>query len=86
MTDVWIEESLFPEKMIEASGHQPLDFEYIHKELAKPDATQSLRMATIEAAKVMGLGNETGSLKTGKKADILKADSDILKMVREDLL
>ncbi|CAM4202712.1 amidohydrolase family protein [Lacicoccus alkaliphilus] len=38
------------------------------------NATQSLRMATIEAAKVMGLGDETGSLKPGKKADIILID------------
>ena len=38
------------------------------------NATQSLRMVTIEAAKVMGLGSETGSLKPGKKADIILID------------
>lgn len=41
MYDKWIEEFLFPEKSLE-SGRQPLDFEYIHKELAKPNVTLSL--------------------------------------------
>jgi 5-methylthioadenosine/S-adenosylhomocysteine deaminase len=35
------------------------------------NATQSLRMATIEAAKVMGIAHEVGSLKEGKKADVI---------------
>lgn len=34
------------------------------------NATQAVRMATIEAAKVMGIDNEVGSLEKGKKADI----------------
>lgn len=38
------------------------------------NATQALRMATIEAAKVMGLDHEVGSLAEGKKADILLVD------------
>lgn len=38
------------------------------------NATQSLRMATIEAAKVMGIDHEVGSLKKGKKADIILID------------
>lgn len=42
MNDKWIEEFLFPEKSLEASGRQPIDFEYIHKELAKPNVTLSL--------------------------------------------
>ncbi|GIO22169.1 amidohydrolase family protein [Oceanobacillus sp. J11TS1] len=37
-------------------------------------ATQSLRMATIEAAKVMGIEHEVGSLRKGKKADIILVD------------
>jgi 5-methylthioadenosine/S-adenosylhomocysteine deaminase len=35
------------------------------------NATQSLRMATIESAKVMGIDHEVGSLKAGKKADVI---------------
>src|SRR5690625_3501742 len=42
MTDKWIEEFLFPEKSFEGSGRQPLDFEYIHRELAKPNVNLSL--------------------------------------------
>lgn len=38
------------------------------------NATQSVRMATIEAAKVMGIEREVGSLEKGKKADILIID------------
>ena len=37
-------------------------------------ATQALRMATIEAAKVMGIDHEVGSLRSGKKADIILVD------------
>ncbi|MFT4413766.1 amidohydrolase family protein [Fredinandcohnia humi] len=35
------------------------------------NATRALRMATIEAAKVMGIDHEVGSLKKGKKADMI---------------
>jgi 5-methylthioadenosine/S-adenosylhomocysteine deaminase len=35
------------------------------------NATMALRMATIEAAIVMGIDHEVGSLKKGKKADII---------------
>ncbi|MEW9052003.1 MAG: amidohydrolase [Neobacillus sp.] len=34
-------------------------------------AAMSLRMATIEAAKVMGIDHEVGSLRKGKKADLI---------------
>lgn len=37
-------------------------------------AWQVLRHATIEAARAIGLGNEVGSLKIGKKADIIILD------------
>jgi len=49
MTDKWIEEFLFPEKTLEASGRQPLDFDYIHQELAKPNVTLSLLHHEYEA-------------------------------------
>jgi transposase len=49
MDDKWIEEFLFPEKAMETSGRQPLDFEYIHKELAKPNVTLSLLHHEYEA-------------------------------------
>ncbi len=49
MTDIWIEEFLFPEQMLEVSGRQPLDFEYIHKELAKPNVPLSLLHRKYEA-------------------------------------
>ena len=42
MTDKWIEEFLFPEKPLAGSGRQPLNFDYIHSELAKPNVTLSL--------------------------------------------
>lgn len=42
MTDKWIEEFLFPEKSLEASGRQALNFDHIHEELAKPNVTLSL--------------------------------------------
>lgn len=49
MTDCWIEEFLFPEKALEASGRQPLNFDYIHEELAKPNVTLSLLHHEYEA-------------------------------------
>lgn len=49
MDDRWIEGFLFPEKTMEGSGRQPLDFEYIHKELAKPNVTLSLLHHEYEA-------------------------------------
>lgn len=42
MTDQWIEGLLFPEKQAEAKGRHLPDFDYIHKELAKPNVTLSL--------------------------------------------
>lgn len=49
MTDRWMEEFLFPEKTLEASGRQPLNFDYIHEELAKPNVTLSLLHHEYEA-------------------------------------
>lgn len=49
MTDQWIEGFLFPEKSLEASGRQPLNFDYIHEELAKPNMTLSLLHHEYEA-------------------------------------
>lgn len=49
MTDKWIEGFLFPEKSLEASGRQSLDFDYIHEELAKPNVTLSLLHHEYEA-------------------------------------
>lgn len=42
MTDKWIEEFLFPERTLESSGRHPIDFDYVHRELAKPNVTLSL--------------------------------------------
>lgn len=39
MNNQWIEDFLFPEKSMKASVRQPIDFDYIHKELAKPNVT-----------------------------------------------
>lgn len=49
MDDRWIEEFLFPEKSLECFGRQPLDFEYIHKELARLNVTLSLLHHEYEA-------------------------------------
>ena len=38
----WIEEFLYPEKSLEASGRKPLTLDYIHEELAKFNVTVSL--------------------------------------------
>jgi 5-methylthioadenosine/S-adenosylhomocysteine deaminase len=40
------------------------------------DALTVLRMATIEGAKALGIGNMTGSLEKGKRADIIIIDSN----------
>lgn len=52
MTDKWIEDFLFPEKSQEGSGRQALNFDYIHRELAKPSADGSYRKLIKKYAKV----------------------------------
>lgn len=42
MTDPWLEDFLYPEKKQEMSGRHLMDFERIHKELAKPNITLTL--------------------------------------------
>jgi|SRR5699024_6512241 len=42
MTDSWLEDFLYPEKKQEASGRYLMDFEYIHKVLARPNVTLTL--------------------------------------------
>lgn len=37
-------------------------------------AYRTLRMATIDGAKVLGLGEQVGSLEVGKKADVILVD------------
>lgn len=49
MDDKWLEGFLFPEKSLESSGRQPLKFDYIHGELAKPNVTLSLLHHEYEA-------------------------------------
>ncbi len=46
------------------------------RDLTEMPAWKVLRMATIEGARAIGLGNEIGSLETGKKADIILVDLD----------
>jgi 5-methylthioadenosine/S-adenosylhomocysteine deaminase len=40
------------------------------------DARQMLRMSTIEGASVLGLGEITGSLEAGKRADVVRFDGN----------
>ena len=55
MTDPWLEDFLYPEKKQEASGRHLMDFEYIHKELAKPNVTLTLlHDEYVNKAKVSG--------------------------------
>ena len=49
MGDKWLEDFLFPEKALENSGRQPLKFDYIYDELAKPNVTLSLLHHEYEA-------------------------------------
>lgn len=42
MTDTWIEDFLYPEKKLEASGRHIINFDYLHNELAKPHVTLTL--------------------------------------------
>jgi len=53
----------------------------VHKMLAGDptvvDARRVLRMATLEAARVLGLEDQLGSLEVGKRADIIVLDLDV---------
>ena len=42
ITDPWLEDFLYPEKKQENSGRHVMDFEYVHKELARPNVTLTL--------------------------------------------
>ncbi len=45
------------------------------------NAQQTLRMATIDGAKTLGLGSETGSLEVGKAADCISIDLNTIENV-----
>lgn len=49
VSDKWLEEFLYPEKSEEESSYRAIDFEYIHKELAKKNVTLSLLHYEYEA-------------------------------------
>ncbi len=42
MTDTWMEDFLYPEKKLEASGRCMIDFDYLHQELDKQYVTLTL--------------------------------------------
>ena len=46
----------------------------LHKDATALNATEVLRLATIEGAKVLGLDQNIGSLEVGKKADFITVD------------
>jgi 5-methylthioadenosine/S-adenosylhomocysteine deaminase len=52
----------------------------IHKGAAQNplmvDAGQAIRMATVNGAKALGFGNETGCIREGMKADLILLDTD----------
>ena len=48
-TDKWLEEAFFPNKSMAGSGYQPIDFEYVHKELAKKNVSLTLLHHEYEA-------------------------------------
>lgn len=51
-------------------------------------ARQCIRMMTIEGAKALGIGERTGSLKTGKMADFIALDAaspNLMPLIREDV-
>ncbi|MFV8816337.1 amidohydrolase family protein [Haliea sp. E17] len=45
-----------------------------HLDATRIDAGEALRMATIEGARVLGVGREIGSLEPGKQADLITVD------------
>jgi len=57
----------------------------VHKVIAGDptvvDARQALSMATLEAARVLGLDDELGSLEVGKRGDMIVLDLDVPHMV-----
>ena len=57
----------------------------VHKMMAGDptvvDARRVLRMATLEAARVLGLDDKLGSLEVGKRADIIVLDLDVPHLV-----
>jgi len=57
----------------------------VHKMMAGDptvvDARQALSMATLEAARVLGLDDELGSLEVGKRGDMIVLDLDVPHMV-----
>lgn len=59
MDDHWIEEFLYPYKAIENSGYGMIDFELVHRELAKPNVTllaasiTSMKSAVVQMARFL---------------------------------
>ncbi|MCM2398272.1 amidohydrolase [Rhizobium sp. S95] len=51
-----------------------------HRDAAAMDSWQCLRMATILGAKAIGLDHEIGSIKAGKRADIIAVRTDTPRM------
>lgn len=67
--------------MVEEMRFAALLSKVVHYNPEATDARTALQMATINGAKALGLGNITGSLETGKRADLILIHADASNMI-----